>query len=319
MREIGAHVSIAGGIDQAVVRAKELGCNSLQLFSGSPRIWAKVDLAAHDTDKYYSEREKKGVKSVFTHASYLVNLASDNPNLVAKSARTIKYDLQFDALVKGSGVIVHLGSHQGRGWAAVKEQVVEQLRAILADAPQEATLLIENSAGQNGKLCSDLAEIKWLLEQVDSPQLGWCFDTCHGFAAGYDLGAEVTAAEAVHARNQRAETAAAAISRLELWPQLKCIHVNDSRGDFGSGIDKHANLGEGKILRVDWEYFLNLTEVKKLPLILEVPGFAGTGPDQENVEILKELVGEGGAKSENGEASAKNKAGASSENGEAAK
>jgi len=231
MKNIGAHVSAAGGIENTPKRAADIGCNSIQLFSGSPRVWRKPDLAKHNTDKFFSEMKKNGILSVFTHAIYLVNLASDKPELIEKSLATLKYDMSFDGLVKGSGVIVHLGSHQGRGWEAVRNQVAAHVKEVIATSPKEATFLIENSAGQKGKLCSDLSEIRWLLDEVDSPQLGWCFDTCHGFTAGYSLNSSTIDI----------------ISELELWSTLKCIHVNDSRDEFGSGRDRHANLGEVNI------------------------------------------------------------------------
>lgn len=274
MRKIGAHVSAAGGIENTPKRAAEIGCNCLQLFSGSPRVWKKPPLERHDTDKLFSEQEKYGVSPIFTHAIYLVNLASDKPELIEKSLTTLKYDLAFDALVKGSGVIVHLGSHQGRGWTAVRDQVASHIKDIIAASPKEATFLIENSAGQKGKLCSDLGEIRWLLDEVNSDQLGWCFDTCHAFTAGYSL----------------AEKAPAAITELDLWPTLKCIHVNDSRDEFDSGRDRHANLGEGNIPPADLKYFLNHEQVKLIPLLLEVPGADKKGPDAKNVAVLKQLL-----------------------------
>lgn len=299
MKHIGAHVSASGGIEKTPKRAADIGCNAIQLFSGSPRVWRKKDLSDHHVDKFYSEVEKYDIKSIFTHAIYLTNLASNKPELVQKSVKSLGYDLAFDALIKGSGVVVHLGSHQGRGWETVRDQVAEQIRQLLAQAPAGATLLIENSAGQNGKLNSDLAEIKWLLDEVDSPQLGWCFDTCHAHAAGYSLGEEVRVKEGQDAllatdekevKNVRSETALEAISRLDLWDTLKVIHVNDSRDEFGSGRDRHDNLGEGNIPREDFKYFLNHEEVKNIPLVLEVPGVDKKGPDSENVKRLRGLV-----------------------------
>ena len=274
MRKIGAHVSAAGGIEKTPQRAVDIGCNSIQLFSGSPRVWKKPALTKHNTAEFFSDIEKYGILSVFTHAIYLVNLASDKPELIEKSLATLKYDMRFDALVKGGGVIVHLGSHQGRGWEAVKDQVASHIKDIITASPKEATFLIENSAGQKGKLCSDLQEIRWLLDEVNSSQLGWCFDTCHAFTAGYSLNSSVVKT----------------ITELNLWADLKCIHVNDSRDELGSGRDRHANLGEGNIPQSDLKYFLNHPQVKPLPLLLEVPGFDKKGPDAKNVELLKQLL-----------------------------
>lgn len=280
-RIIGAHVSAAGGIDKAIERAAVIGCNGVQVFSGSPRIWKRTPLDLVDVSKLTSEQQKYGVGPIFTHALYLVNLASEKPELRQKSIAVLKHDLGFDSLVKGSGVVVHLGSHQGRGWAAVAEQVVAGIIEVIQDTPANSRFLIENSAGQQGKLCSDLSEIRWLFDQVKAQlstgvlesRLGWCFDTCHGFCAGYDL-----------------ESIATTITELDLWDALTVIHVNDSRDPFDSGRDRHANLGDGQIPPAALKHFLNLPEVKRVPLMLEVPGLDGNGPDAENVSRLKKIV-----------------------------
>ncbi|MBD3279596.1 MAG: deoxyribonuclease IV [Candidatus Pacebacteria bacterium] len=287
-KKIGAHVSIAGGIDKAVVRAQQLGANCLQVFSGSPRMWKRTPLEKINLDKLFTKQKELGVSPIFTHALYLINLASDKPELIKKSATALIHDLKFDALVKGSGVIVHLGSHQGRGWHTVKNQLVKLIKKVLAATPQASQLLIENSAGQKGKVCSDLAEISWLLNQVDDPRLGWCFDTCHAFTAGYRLyaGHKIAVKEPAQDRG----VAINKIKELKLWPTLKCVHVNDSKFEFGSGRDRHANLGEGQINKKAWKSFFAHDQVKSLPLILEVPGFDNQGPDAENLARLKELA-----------------------------
>jgi deoxyribonuclease-4 len=188
MIKVGGHVSAAGGVEKAVERAAEIGANCVQVFSASPRIWKRPALESINASLVAQRQQELGVTPIVTHALYLVNLASDNPELVEKSKTALIFDLSFDALVNGAGVVVHLGSHQGRGWDAVKNQVVENIAQILTQTPENSTFLIENSAGQNGKLCSDLGHIRWLMDQIQSSRLGWCFDTCHGFAAGYALG-----------------------------------------------------------------------------------------------------------------------------------
>ena len=270
MRYIGAHVSASGGLEKAIERAEAIGCNTLQLFSGSPRVWKRKELAEVSTEKMFSLRGKYNMGPVFTHSLYLVNLASEKPELLEKSLRVLKYDMAFDSKINGSGIVVHLGSHLGRGWEAVREDVAAHISEVLAESPDDATFLIENSAGQKGKLCSDLSEIAWLLAQISSPKLGWCFDTCHAHAAGHrlpDVGKE--------------------IGTLGLWESLQCIHVNDSRDDLGSGRDRHENLGKGNISEADFKHFLALPELQDIPLILEVPGLDKKGPDAPNVAVLR--------------------------------
>lgn len=291
-RKIGAHVSAAGGIDKAVVRVAEIGGNCLQLFSGSPRVWAKKSLEEQPVDKFDSNREKYNVSPIFTHALYLVNLASDKEENIRKSFASLKYELEFDSLVKGSGVIVHLGSHQGRGWEASRAQIVGHIDQLLSETPDDSTFLIENSAGQKGKITSNLEEIRWLFDElearnkwVSAGRLAWCFDTCHAFAAGYRLGDPTKVASTE-------KSAIQAISELRLWKTLKVIHVNDSKDPFGSGRDRHQNIGDGTIPKEELKFFLNYKKLLDIPLILEVPGVDKKGPDAENVERVCQIVQE---------------------------
>ncbi len=288
-RHIGAHVSAAGGVDKAIERAHNIGANCVQVFSGSPRVWQRPNLDVVDAEKVFSKQKELSVQPIFTHALYLVNLASENPELVKKSIEAIVFDLKFDAKLNGGGVIVHLGSHQGRGWDAVKEQVAQKIGEIITQSPKEAHFLMENAAGQNGKIGGNLEELKWLLETVASDQLGWCFDTCHGFASGYALGKDVGTFDDT-SKNIRTASALQEIERLKMWDELRCIHVNDSRDPFASGRDRHANLGDGIIPTEDLRYFLNHDLINDKPLILEVPGLEDEGPDAENINRLKALV-----------------------------
>ena len=282
MRAIGGHVSAAGGIEKAIERAKGIEANCVQVFSGSPRVWQRPNLDAIDANKVWAKQKELLITPLFTHALYLLNLASENPELVRKSAEAIKFDLRFDAKLRGAGVVVHLGSHQGRGWEAVRDQVAKQISAIISASPREAHFLMENAAGQQGKIGGDLEEIRWLLDAVKSDQLGWCLDTCHAFASGYSLG------KASDGKNALTE-----IERLHLAKSLRCIHVNDSRDPFGSGRDRHENIGDGTIPAADLAYFLNHPLIADKPLITEVPGIDHeSGPDAENIRRLKKIVGE---------------------------
>jgi deoxyribonuclease-4 len=287
---LGGHVSAAGGVDKAIERVAAIGGNALQLFSGSPRVWQRPTLSSIDTKKVFSKREELHVESIFNHSLYLLNLASERPDLVQKSIDVLKFDLQFNALIQGQGVVVHVGSHQGRGWEAVKESVAAAISNILAESPKESYFLIENAASQNGKIGGQLQEIRWLLDAVQSPQLSWCFDTCHGYAGAYYLGEPGKPPTAEAVKGQNVLSALAEIDRLGLAETLRCLHVNDSRDPFGSGRDRHANLGDGEINQTDLAYFLNHELIANKPLILEVPGIEGEGPDAENMKRLKALV-----------------------------
>lgn len=266
MRKIGAHLSISGGLERAVENIIKMGGNCLQIFSSSPKSWTMGSLPG---------KRITAVQPVFIHAKYLINLASESQELLQKSIASLKHDLQVANLIGAVGVIVHLGSHQGRGFEAVKQQLIDSINIILQAVPGPSRLIIENSAGQQGKLCSHLSEIKLILSAVDavnSARLAWCLDTCHAFNAGLDLGKD-------------------SVFNL-IQSDLVCLHVNDSRDEFASGHDRHANLGEGKMgLKLLAEY-VNHPGLKHLPAILETPGFDKTGPDKKNLDILKSLCEE---------------------------
>jgi deoxyribonuclease-4 len=301
MNPIGAHVSAAGGVHKAIDRALAIGCDAVQLFTGSPRVWRQKSVEDIDMKKLCAKARENDVSPISIHVKYLVNLATHKPDLVRKSTEAIASDMQVDAALRAAGidttgVVVHVGSHQGRGWMEVREDVRDRIQHILEETPKESTFLIENSAGQKGKVNSDLSEIRWLLDEIDSPRLGWCLDTCHAHTAGYALGEKVLeeteniegTSESPNAFNRG--FLRDAIDELELWESLRVIHVNGSRDPYASGRDRHANLGEGHLPLEDIEEFLNGEGMGEYPLMLEVPGFDGDGPDAENVEILKGML-----------------------------
>ncbi|HSW90318.1 MAG TPA: deoxyribonuclease IV [Patescibacteria group bacterium] len=271
---IGAHVSSAGSIDQAIDRITEIGGNAVQIFASNPRGWkGKAHEKVH-LEKYLEKAKEKGVEKSVIHAIYLVNLASPNQALIANSMATLKADLMVAAAIKAEGVVVHLGSHLGRGFDAVKDQLVANISKILQESPEGGTFLIENSAGQQGKIASNLEEIRYLLDEVDSPRLGWCLDTCHASSAGYEIHTKLFDE----------------IGNLGLWDSLKVVHVNDSRDPFSSGKDRHANLGEGTITNEMFTAFFANPKLRSLPFILEVPGVDKMGPNAQEIEKLRALV-----------------------------
>jgi deoxyribonuclease-4 len=264
MRRIGAHLSIAGGIDKAVARIVAMGGNCLQIFSSSPRGWeAPVKI----------EKKITAVSPIFIHAKYLINLGSPGKELLKKSVTSLKQDLQFGKAIGAQGVIVHLGSHLGQGFSAIQEQLVRSIKDILESTSGTGQLIIENSAGQQGKICSQLSEIRLLLDSVNNNRLSWCYDTCHGWGAGIFFG----------------KTWENTLIQYDLVKDLVCLHINDSKGTLGGGLDRHENLGEGKMGRKELEKFVTYPPFNNLPLIIETPGFDNKGPDKKNLEILRSL------------------------------
>ncbi len=277
---IGAHVSTSGGIFTAPKRAKEIGANAIQIFCSSPQIWSKNKLPQEKIDLFNQEAPKNGILSTTIHAQYLINLASENMELVEKGKTSLSVDLDACAKIGAAGVVVHIGSHQGRGWEAVKEQMAREISNVLDASDDKAIFLIENAAGQNGKVCSDLREIRWLLDTVKGgKRLGWCLDSCHAFNAGYSL-----------VPMQGEKYLFDWIDELKLHDALKVVHVNDSRDEYIAHKDRHANLFEGKIGEETMRGFIQHKTLSGLPLILEVPGEEGKGPDKVNIDRLRSLL-----------------------------
>lgn len=281
-RRIGAHLSIAGGLDKAVESIVEKGGNCLQIFSGSPRGWQMKLPSKKEVKKFRDLCEKHGIKPVFIHAKYLINLASDKRELYEISKRSLIHDMRMGELIGARGVIVHLGSHQGRGFEAVKVQLVRLIKAILKATPKAGELIIENSAGQKGKIASQLSEIGLLFRSVNSQMLRWCLDTCHAWAGGFSLGKVGKSLIGIDILKEA--------KKWNILEELVCLHINDSRDEFGSGRDRHENLGKGKLGLTGLRAYVNHPKLKQLPMIIETPGFKQQGPDEKNLDILKGLV-----------------------------
>lgn len=275
MRRIGAHVSVAGGLGNALKNAQEIGSNCLQIFAGSPRTWARSLYLDKDVLEFKAQSQALDITPLFIHALYLVNLASDQMEIVNKSATSLRYDLQNGDALGAVGVVVHLGSHQGRGFASAKEQLIQSINSLLNES-KTTRFLIENSAGQNGKI-GTLEEVRDLIEQISHPRLGICLDTAHLFASGFDL-----------RQKNEVDKLIAQLTSYNLLDKVTCLHLNDSKSALNSHRDLHANLGEGEIGLTGLAQFINHPKLIHLPVFLEVPGANGW-PDKANIDIAKSL------------------------------
>lgn len=278
MRRIGAHVSSSGGIKNAVKNTLDIGGNSIQIFAGSPRMWKRSLYKQKDTQEFINLATKADLFPVFIHALYLTNLASDNPELREKAKQAIITDMANSSAIKSDGVILHIGSHMGRGFEAVKDMIVEEIVEILKSTPEDSYLLLENAAGQKGKIGSP-EELSYLIKKIDSPRIGVCIDTAHAFEAGFPI--------------HDSDGLNGYINTLEESFDLsliKVLHLNDSKTDFESRHDVHENIGEGKIGLENIKRIISHEKLKHLPLILEVPGFDRKGPDKKNIDLVKSLL-----------------------------
>lgn len=277
MRNIGAHVSIAGGLPNAISNILKIEGNCLQIFAGSPRLWFRKPFSESEVKDFFLGIKKNNLGPVFIHSLYLVNLASVNRDIFEKSVNSLVIDMQNGARIGSAGVIIHIGSHLGAGFDSVKAQLVAAIERIL-EQTQGCDLLLENAAGQNGKIGS-LEELSYLINKVDNPRLKICLDTCHLYASGVDLGEPAIVTKLITDLNN-----------FNLLNKLVCLHLNDCASDLGSHRDLHANIGEGKIGLDGLKRFVTQKEFSNLPLILEVPGENREGPDLRNITLAKGLT-----------------------------
>lgn len=277
MHHIGAHVSIAGGLPKSIENILKIEGNCLQIFAGSPRLWFRKPFPEGEVKVFLSGVKENNLGPVFIHALYLVNLASTNPDLFEKSIGSLVMDIHNGARIHSSGVIIHIGSHLGEDFDSAKDQLVAAIIRILSET-DGCDLVLENAAGQNGKIGS-LSELSYLINKVDDPRLKICLDTAHLYASGIDLG-----------NPSVVEKLIADLKDFNLLKKLVCLHLNDCASDLGSHRDLHANIGEGKIGLAGLKIFLNQREFSHLPLILEVPGENKQGPNLANITLTKGLT-----------------------------
>lgn len=275
---IGFHMSIYGSLDKAVDRALEIGCNTLQIFTRNPRGWTARPLRSDEIELFIVKVNKNDVRPVFAHMPYLPNLASPKSDVYAKSVETLITEMKRCEILKIPYLVTHLGSHLGLGSKIGLENVVKAVDKAFSVAGENVILLLENTAGTRNSVGGSFRDLQYILERTSYPdKIGICFDTCHAFAAGYDLRTEETI-----------EMVIETIDKSVGFNRLMLVHLNDSRGDLNSHIDRHEHIGLGKIGEKGFRNILK-SKFSRLPLILETP-MDGRRSDLENLIKVKELA-----------------------------
>jgi deoxyribonuclease-4 len=276
----GAHVSSSGGIWQAIDRAEAIGCDAVQVFTQSPRMWRPTNHSPESVEKFRTRREEAGIGSVVCHALYLVNLAATDPVIHVKSVGAMRATMETAQAIGAEGVVFHVGSHLGAGLDAGLERAVPALGELLGLTTDDLWLLMENSAGTGGTIGRSTDELEAIYDALDHhPRLGVCLDSCHWYASGVD----VTDAKALDA-------AVKDVDRRIGLDRLRCLHVNDTKDPLGSNRDRHASVGRG-VMGDGIATFLAHPAFRDLPAILETPGPDSHGPDAAEVARLRELAG----------------------------
>jgi deoxyribonuclease-4 len=259
---MGLHVSISGGLHKAVDRAKDRGCDVFQIFSQSPRSWNSKSLSDDDAHEFVSSFKKSRLALAVDHMPYLPNLASSKDDVHEKSIDALTSELTRCQMLRIPYLVSHLGSHLGAGWDEGFKRIVEAVDTSLSQADNGVILLLENTAGTKNSMGSSFEEIATIIDAFDAlrPRLGICLDTCHLFAAGYEL----RTPEGLQATlNQFQE-----LIGLE---RLMLLHINDCRGAMGSHLDRHEHIGLGQIGENGFRLILRHPSLKDLPMVLETP------------------------------------------------
>jgi len=291
---IGAHVSAAGGPERAVRRASEIGAECLQIFVGSPQTWAQPRLALEDVTAFRAALVEADLHPLFVHAPYLANLASARPEVRSASRRALGHQLAWADRLGAVGVVVHVGSGgasarsappAGAQGADICEDAFDLaaagLEAVLRGHAGRAALILENDAGSGRRIGRSFAELGQLIRALGGDErLLVCLDTAHALAAGYEIRTPGGLDEALTELDSHV-----GLRRLAL------VHANDSKVDLGANVDRHENVGRGKIGLVAFARILAHPALRELPFVLEVPGYDGEGPDRANVDVLRWLAG----------------------------
>ncbi|MDO8513350.1 MAG: deoxyribonuclease IV [bacterium] len=275
---IGAHVSIAGGIINVIPRALAIGANTIQIFLSAPKNWNLIKITDDEAANFKKLASKNNIHPIFAHSIYLVNVASENSELINKSEASLIDYLNTSAKLGCVGVIFHIGSSKNKTFNQIKNRIITHINNVLEHSNPKSLLIIETNAGQGNCIGSTFSQINEILNGInEKSRMGVCLDTAHIYESGYDLSSDPKLIL------QQFD------SQIDL-KYLKVIHCNDSKSGLNSKVDRHENIGEGKIGSQAFKQLLHLPALSEIPFILEVPGFNNDGPDKRNIEILKSLA-----------------------------
>ncbi|MFH1262226.1 MAG: deoxyribonuclease IV [Pseudomonadota bacterium] len=278
---LGAHMSIAGGFDKAVERGKTVEIEALQIFTKSSNQWAAKRMTAEEPDRFRTAKEEAGLKFVFAHDSYLINMASPDPALWEKSVRAFGEEMDRAEALGLDFLIFHPGAHMGEGIEKGAKRLSDALNRLTGERKdQKVLLLLENCAGQGTTVGRKFEELSMIRDAVEEKKrVGFCFDTCHAFAAGYDLRTKETY-----------EATMKEFDRVAGLKHLWAFHVNDSKKGLDCRVDRHEHIGKGELGLEPFRFLLNDSRFKDHPMVIETPKSDDLHEDRENLKKLRSLL-----------------------------
>ncbi len=278
---LGSHMSIAGGVENAVLRGHEVGCEAIAMFTKNNNQWKAKPLTQEDADKFNAALIETGIHPIVAHTSYLINLASPDAALWKKSMTAMEDELKRGDLLGIPYLVLHPGSHMGKGVEWGVARVAEAFNRIHEKLPAVRVMtLLEHTAGQGnhlGHLFEELAQMRALI--VEKKRIGVCVDSCHLFAAGYDLRKPDSYADVF---KQFDDTVG--IEHIKAW------HLNDAKMPLGSRVDRHEHIGKGKLGRAAFKNIVNDPRWQNLPGLLETEKGSELKEDKVNLRVLRGLI-----------------------------
>jgi deoxyribonuclease-4 len=279
---IGAHVSTAGGLAKAIERGVEVGCEAIQIFHQSPRMWRPTAYDEEDFDAFRQAMDASPIEAVVIHAVYLINCATKDAEIRRKSLASLEQALRVGDAIGADGVVLHAGARKGEPYGPSVKRAGRVIREALSRS-RRCRLLLENTAGTQGPLGRNFDELADLTEAGGGGRrLGTCLDCCHLFAAGFEIGSPAALDTVLSEHDTKLGD-----------ERLRCVHVNDSKVPLGANRDQHAVLGEGELGNAGLRAFLSEPRFEGLPALIETGAGQGGSPTREDVRTAKRLRREG--------------------------
>jgi len=278
--KLGFHVSISGSIDLAVDQAIRLRCDTFQIFTRNPRSWATRPFRDGEVEAFREKRIQAGLEPVYSHMPYILNLASPDDEIYSRSIDSLSMELGRCAALGVPMLVTHLGSHMGYGLERGISRIVGALNRALDADDSDVVILLENGSGSRNGVGSTFEEISGILEGVEHPErVAACLDTCHAFVAGFEINEQKGLDEALSSFDDTI-----GLDRLRL------VHLNDSVGGLGTGVDHHEHIGLGGIGLEGFRLIVG-SRLSKAPMVMETP-IDDRRTDKENMDAVRGLTSE---------------------------
>ncbi len=268
--KIGRHIS--GNIDFAADIARSIGCNSMQIFIGSPSQWHVKEIAKEEAELFRNKCTEKEVSPVVVHMPYLPNFASPNKINYEKSINSLKSNVERCNLLNAEYLVMHLGSSMGTPKQGGIKRVANAVSSVIDEV--KYSVLLENQSGNKNSVGAEIEDLVEIKKRIGSKKVGYCIDTCHAFAAGYDIRDEEVLDEMNSVLN---------------FDEVSVIHANDSQFDLNLHKDRHENIGKGYIGKEGFKTFLNYRSIKTKPILMETKTDRKT-PDKSEIDLVRSLI-----------------------------